>query len=308
MAAASAVLSLPELLTEILSHLPPFDILRCQRVNRTWQTLITSAPLLQYKSWQRNDYVDPIRADDLIEEIPWQHEYYQDHPAEREEQERLRYIYNVDKHLHPIIVSRTLKNMPETRSYSFEPDEYKDEDGFGGTFSFLPVLLQDLLEWYKENKHTEEKWGNQSLIRPDARIISWSIPSSDDGSMPFRLVAMRTDDPETSKYDSHRLVAKKEPWEPLVLTVGDLIGFLDELWDRWKESERQVHYLSHDGQGCDYDQGLPDCCLDSDEEDMEIDSEDEEAGAVWDNTKKGYKMTADEHVQDCVKRASEFHY
>ncbi|KAF2638702.1 hypothetical protein P280DRAFT_520148 [Massarina eburnea CBS 473.64] len=104
MSAVSEVLGVTELFEQILSELPPLDIIRYQRVSRTWQNLIVESPLLQYKTWQRKDHSNPVKADDLIPDLE-RKDFLRFDSEERKEYELPRFIYNVSKHLHPILVS-----------------------------------------------------------------------------------------------------------------------------------------------------------------------------------------------------------
>jgi len=304
MSATSAVLSIPEILQQILSELPVFDIIRFQIVNRTWRELIVGSPLLQYKSWLRHDFPDPahrVQANDvqLRESNGYIEGYRYDHKIIAEANTK-RYIHNITNHLNPIIVARVMENPPEDPSYSFEPTERKEEDGFGGYFYLRPVLIRDLLQWYETHKSTEGKWGHMSLYRPAARVIHWEVPTSGGAGIQFNLEAVESS--SSSRYgqvdfiDNH-IWAYKRPGEPLILTLSDLFGRLERLWETWLNSEREEHYLSHDGEGCDYDQGLPDNCLQPSNEDNS--NEEENMKVTF-----GCKMTKDEHVDACIREAS----
>jgi hypothetical protein len=274
MSATSTVLGLPETLQQILSELPPFDIIRCQRVNRTWHRYITDSPLLQYKAWLRNDYPDPIhhvKPDDLMVE---------DDSSATKDYETKRYLYNIAKHLNPVIVARIMEDVPRDPRFSFEPDKDIETHGFGGYFNFRPVLLQALVRWYNANKTSESKWSHLSLFRPEARRIAWEVPSSDDSSSPFRLEAKLNDDLDAKRhkkdYMGHDYVVNKRPGEPLFLTLDDLLANVEHLWEHWLDSERETHYLSHDSGGCDSYLGLPDSCISSNSDEENDEDEDEE--------------------------------
>lgn len=283
---ASRVFSIIEILQQILCELPPLDIFRCQRVNKTWKQLISDSPLLQYQAWLRNDIADPayrIRAEHFDAGI------YK--PAEAVDYNTSRYIENVSRHLHPIILLNVLKHMPRDPRYSFDPVKRTEEDGFGGYFNLRPVLIRDLMQWYAKNKGTEHIWGKMSLYRPDARKVCWSIPLSDMAGIPVELKAYtrRERDFTYPGYHGYRFEVIKEPGEPLVLTVGDLMKKLDFAWDEWIDGEREEHYLSHDGQGCNFDRGIPaERCLEDDEE----------------GTTFGDKMTLEEHIEQALEVAS----
>jgi hypothetical protein len=307
MAAASDVFSIAEILQQILSELPPLDIIRYERVNSTWRKLITGSPLLQYKSWLRNDYPDPahhVRADDLIPE-------YTDHDHDTEKDyENKRYIYNLSKHLNPIVVARIMQHPPEDPRFSFDPLSCMDKDGFGGYLNFCAILLRDLMQWYKNNKATEHIWGHMSLFRPDARRVSWETPTSGGAGIPFILEAVRTKNPDAKRYRAaymRGISVNKKTGKPLILTLSDLMGRLDDAWDAWIESEREEHYCSHDGGVCDFDQGIPsERCLESENEEDEVekhDDEDEE-NEEGEETTSGTKMTMEEHIERAVIEAS----
>ncbi|KAJ4348859.1 uncharacterized protein N0V89_010238 [Didymosphaeria variabile] len=309
MPAASAVFYIPELLEHIISELPPFDIIHYQRVNRTWHKLIADSPLLQYKAWLRNDFPDPtqhVQPDDLIPKLSADDPNYPYASKAAKDYDTKRYIYNISKHLHPIIMANIMKDVPYDPSLSFDPAQDMDTWGFGGYFSFRPVLLRALRQWCEAHKSSEHVWGHISLYRPEARRINWDVSCSDDASIPFSLEARCNDDPNASRYSSdlieNETVVNKRPGEPLFLTLGDLFGRLDRLWNRWIDGERETHYLSHDGAGCDYDYGLPDYCLESSDEEDEDDEKDEDE--KMERHKFGVKMTEEEHIDACVERAS----
>jgi hypothetical protein len=322
MSAASTVLSIVELLQQILSELPPLDIVRCQRVDSTWKKLITGSPLLQYKAWLCNDYPDPthhVRADDLIPEY-MEGEGIEDTDLALSELKALeaeRFNYNISKHLNPIIVSTIMQRAPDLPRSWFDPLQDMEKDGFGGYLNFYPVLLRDLRRWYKKNRATEHIWGNMSLYRPDARKIRWEMPMTGDAGIPLRMEAVRTEDPDAEHYSSdffgNDVLVNKSSGEPLVLKLKDLIGRLDAVWDRWIDSEREEHYCSHDGGVCDLDQGIPgESCSyadneedgeeeeDKDDEDVEEEDEEEEETTI------GPRMTMEEHIERAMIAASRF--
>lgn len=286
MSAASNVFAIPELLEHILSELPPLDIIRYKRVCKSWKQLISDSPLLQYRTWMRNDYVETVAPDDLIPELHWQMPEYKEIKADKSKEadyHRRRYIYNVSRHLNPIVVSRIMKNMPQDPRFSFDPEPRNEGESYGGYFNLRPVLLRDLVQWYEKNKDTEDNWGHMPLYRPESQKIRWSVPCSDDAGIPFELQA---------KAGS------------LGLTMKDLMDNVGSLWWRWKESEVQIHYLSHDAGYCDFDQGFPERCLDSDdEEEEEVDEDDEDYCGK--EEKLGVKRTVEEHLEQCVKKASD---
>ncbi|KAL1591363.1 hypothetical protein SLS60_012062 [Paraconiothyrium brasiliense] len=309
MAATAAVFSIPELFEQIISEHPPFDIIRYQRVSRTWQKLIAASPLLQYRAWLRNgflDYTQYVQPDDLIPELgSWDLRYPYGSEAAKDYNTK-QYIDNVSKHLHPVIVANIMKDLPDDPKFSFDPNQDMDQWGFGGYFVFRPVLLRALHDWYEKHKSSEHVWGHISLYRPQSRRCNWSVPDSDDSGIQFELEVRHVDERDagrdTEDY-SGNIVINKGPDEPLFLTLSDLLRRLDELWDRWIDSEREVHYLSHDREGCDYDLGLPDYCLESSDEEEDYDEEDEDEKI--EGIKFGEKMTVEEHIDACVRRASD---
>jgi hypothetical protein len=314
MSATSTVLDLPEILQQVLSELPPFDIIRCQLVNRTWHRLIANSPLLQYKAWLRNDYPDPIyhvKPDDLMAEA--------DSDVTKEFGTK-RFLYNIGRHLNPVIVARVMEDIPRDPSYSFDPARDLEKYGFGGYFNFRPVLVQALLRWYNANKASEDKWTHVSLFRPEAHRLSWEVPGSDDSIFTFRLEAQHNEKPDAQRYARHFMghdyVANKRPGEPLFLTLRDLLGNLERLWERWLDNEREIHYMSHEGGGCD-SVGLPDHSVSSDsdgDEDMDEDMDDKEAEAEdckldlesakwW--ARNRLNLGAEYYIDRCVRRASD---
>ncbi|PVH99200.1 hypothetical protein DM02DRAFT_615232 [Periconia macrospinosa] len=290
MPATSTALSITEILEQILSELPPFDILRFKRVNQKWHKIIRGSSLLQYKAWLREDYPDTahlVRGDDLMPES-------QDYSDIAKEYEMRRYVYNLSKHLHPIVVARIMKKPPQDPSYCFEPDK-SEENGYGGYLNLPPVLIRKLRKWYENNKHTEDEWGHMSLYRPHSRRIRWETPNSGGAGIPFELdvdfLIGKASIGHDNKSNEHR---KRLDY----LTLSDLFGALDRQWEEWLESERDEHFFSHDAGVCDLDMGLPaQSCLEYDSEDEDEDEENE-------RSQVGYKMTMEEHIKVCLITAS----
>ncbi len=127
------------------------------------------------------------------------------------------------------------------------------------------------------------------------------MPCTDDSGIPFELDSSwyDNDDDDARANGLNRDDddgASNTPKKGLRgLILRDLFGELENLWDTWIDSEREIHYISHDGGVCDYEQGFPDHCLDSDDE-----------GSA--SEKAGVKMTREEHLDDVVERASEEWY
>jgi hypothetical protein len=289
MSAEPDIFSIVEILQAVLSELPPLDIIRCQRVNSTWKRVITDSPLLQFKAWLRNDYPDPshrIRADDLMP--PNRH-------TTEEGYHTKRYNYNVSKHLHPLVVARIMEHPPDDPRFEFDPLQNMQEDDFGGYLNLRPVLLRDLMRWYERNKATEHIWGSMSLYRPDARKVCWEIPITGGAGIPVDFEAVSvTAEVYSCLYTGYRWEVNKAPGQALVLTVGDLMKKLDYAWNEWLDSEREEHYLSHDGQGCDFDKGIPgERCLDRDD--------DKKSSS---RPTFGEKMTMEEHIERAMTEAS----
>jgi hypothetical protein len=301
MSATSTALSIPEILEQIISELPPLNIVRCQSVNSTWERLIAGSPLLQYKAWLHNDCPDSIqhvRAEDLM---PKTLDYLKYDDDAKKDFEKVCYIHNVSKHLHPILVSRDMHYMPEDPSCDhFDPLLEMDEYGYGGSFRFRPILIRDLAKWYAKHKSTEHIWGHMSLYRPEAREISWELPGSERGWIPLHLEAVHDEDPDHEFYTTPSGQVSKRPGQPLVLTLSDLMRRLDVAWERWLESEGQEHFLSHDGAGCDFDQGIPAAsCLT-----WEYTQEDYDDPYVTIRPKFGTKKTMEEHIERALLAAS----
>lgn len=365
------IFGIPEILQQVISELPPLDIIRCQRVNSTWQKFINDSPLLQYKAWLRDDYPDAtqhVRPDDLIPEYDrwaaWHDRWAAEHAdiseddelgdekpgsedieipdlfeedpetgidlgnkdvemedAEEGEdtdsyttefdKERIyeskRLVYNISKHFHPIVVARFMEDVPSPSSHHYDPLQDMKQWGFGGSLHFRPVLIRALMRWYEIHKSSETKWGHMSLCRPPSRRISLETPCSDDAGIPFTLEARLDEERHGIRYDSdyrhHDYVAYKNPGEPLMLTLSDLMANLSQMWDEWIDSEHEIHYLSHDGSGCDYDKGIPGTgCLNSDAEDED---DDDDEGEEWERETFGFKMSMEEHIDQAVMEASE---
>ena len=160
MSAASTVFEIAELLQQIISELPPLDIIQYQRVNHTWQKLITGSPILQYKAWLRNDYPDPTQhasPDDLVPELSLSDPNYRYGSDAAAKYNHKRFLYNITKHLNPIIVTNILQDPPDDCRYCFDPIKNMATWGFGGYMSFRPVLLRALRQWYSAHKDSEVK-------------------------------------------------------------------------------------------------------------------------------------------------------
>ncbi len=299
MSSAVKALAIPELLEKILAHLPPLNIIRCQCVNHTWKTVIADSPLLQYKTWQRRTYkayVDPRvmpNIDDSDDEDLW----------------KKRYLRDINAHLHPLVTSIIMKHLPSDflwQRFKLEKVAVKDEGGeasYKSYHEFNPDLLQGMVQWYEQNKATISKWGHMPLCRPGIYKLESEISSSDDAGTPFSLEAGSEHDSGADETNVNHTGADNE--SP-VIRLGEFFRAITGLWESWLDWEREVHWLGHDGGYCDYDQGLPDQCLDSSDDDDENDEEeekdsDEEASKDW---KKGTKMTLEEHIDDLVYRAS----
>ena len=303
MTAASTTFSIAEILQLILSELPPLDIIKCRRINSSWKRLIDDSPLLQYRSWLRNDYPDPaqhVSAYDL-KSAP----SIGDPGYDEEEESNSSFYYNVSKHLNPVIVACIEEINPTSLDYWFDPTKNMETDGFGGYMHFPPTLLHALMQWRDRNASSQHVWGSMSLYRPNARKMCWEIPTSGGAGIPFHMEAVPKDDPNAGTY-SHCYAANdvsvnKIAGQPLFLTLGDLVGRLDMEWHRWIDSEQEEHYCGHDGGVCDLEEGIPgDGCLESDNE--EDDGDDEDCGKM---ETSGRKMTMEEHIERAMEAASE---
>lgn len=303
MSAASHVADVPELLEQILSHLPPLDVIRLERVSRTWHYLITKSPLLRYTTWRSNSYPGTTKPKVIpSSQFP---EPERDE-SESDEYHLKDYLYKVSTHLHPVFVSCILKAVPADPRFSFRlPGEERSDDI--GYFSLRPKLLRELVRWYKLNSGTEAQWGGMSLYRLGMRQVAFEIPLSDGAGIPFHLEATHEKHPwgQKGKWGDKRWgKIGKEPGEELFVTLGDVLREVEGQWDEWLDGEVEVHYLSHDEGPCDYDRGMPgDGCLESGDEDD--DDDDEDGGS---KEKMGYKMTKEEHIDAIVDKASDGPY
>jgi hypothetical protein len=122
-----------------------------------------------------------------------------------------------------------------------------------------------------------------------------------DAGIPLNFEAVRNEDPDAGKnsmvYFGNDVQFIKRPGQPLFLTLSDLMGRLDAAWLRWVESEHEEHYFSHDGEGCDFDQGIPpeNCLVSDNEEDGEEGHDEGEEEMTF-----GTKMTMKEHIDRAV--------
>ncbi|KAH7381434.1 hypothetical protein DE146DRAFT_286059 [Phaeosphaeria sp. MPI-PUGE-AT-0046c] len=177
------------------------------------------------------------------------------------------------------------------------------KDGFGGYLEFRPIVIRDLTRWYKKHKATEHIWGSLSLYRPDARVIRWETIDSTGNKIPrCKLEAVRNRNPDAgswpAKHGSNGTRIYKPPGQPLILTLSDLMGWLDHAWRRWINSEHEEHDRWHDnGAGCMGDQGIPrERCLRSGNGTDDVDDVPCE--------KFGPRMTMDEHIDMMLEAAS----
>lgn len=137
-----------------------------------------------------------------------------------------------------------------------------------------------------------------SLWRPRHRKISFEVPCSDDSGIPFTLESGYNDDPDAERYSTNyndlAYIVNKRPGEAFFLTVGDLLANMGAFWEYWLESERDIHYHSHEGPGCDSDVGLPDrsICSDNkeDEQDVAEDSCIDEVEKDMSKNKERYRL------------------
>lgn len=284
--AASSVLGIAELLEQILSELPPPDIFRCQRVSKTWYELITNSPLLQYKSWLRNDHSDPaqhVRANDLIldaeiEAEDYGSDYDAQYDAEVEHHDKC-YRYNISRHLHPVFAACFMK-YPSTYfedSFLINPNENMKGE-FWARLPMNSVILRALIDWYQKNKDSEHIWGHISLCRPSVSKVKWGLSNSDGSGSSTDLEARYTENMKPEGYSAYSPTVDKEPGTPLVLTVSDILKRLGDEWEAWLYVEHENHYFSHDGEGCNFSVGVPpESCLRGDNKN-ESESECEKLG------------------------------
>lgn len=298
---ASNIFAVVEILEKILSELPPLDIIQCQRVTSTWRELITTSPLLQYQTWLRNDILDPayhIRPEDFIADDKYGH-----YSVDAHAQFDVRYKNNISRHVHPIVVARELESA--SPDASFDPLRHMEKDGFGGHFTFRPIVIHDLMVWYEKHKATEHIWGSMSLCRPDARVIHWEASDSTGNIVPrMKLQAVRTDESGTGDFAAKQegdgtVIYKRYP-QPLVLTLSDLMRWLNYAWHLWIEQEHGEHDRWHEGGGgCMGNKGIPrDDCLRSDDEGDGTDPD------YVPCAKYGPRMTMEEHIEEAMEAAS----
>lgn len=229
-----------------------------------------------------------------------------------DESEFKSFHYNISKHLNPIVVARIMQNPPHNPGFCFSPLEYEDKDGFGGYLHFSPVLMRDLIEWYEKFKSSEHQWGRMSLYRPSARKISWQTPTSGGAGIDFHLQSSASDDLEPGSHATgdvfHVTQDDKPIRKPPFLTLSDLMGSLDHAWDEWIDAEYEEHYLSHDGEGCDFDMGIPPPrCLMSNNEDDGVDLGSDKKGEDEDENERvtfGTKMAMENHIDRAAWAAS----
>ena len=398
--AASMVLSINELLEQILSELPPPDIFRYQRVNKTWYNLITKSQLLQYKSWLRDDYPDAahhVRVDDLILEkesdpknsssylnsdldsdldpdldldfdpsldpnldhdldaahhvrannlekesdptcsnprldsesdldldpdIDAAHHVRADslekesdptcsNPQLDAEYEYIQecYRYNIFRHLHPVVATRFME-YPCTDledSILISPEKYI-EGTSQASLPINPIILRSLVQWYKQNKESEHIWGHISLFRPGVRKVEWELSTSDHAGLPTDIqVRYNSNIPPEDCYTyltGEDTKVDKKPGTPLVLTVSDLMKRVENEWERWVESEEDVHYLSHDGPGCDIDEGIPsEGCLKRYDDSGYESTDGDVAEEVEDEVKEERRRRIEDMMESCIESA-----
>ncbi|KAF2650646.1 hypothetical protein K491DRAFT_125434 [Lophiostoma macrostomum CBS 122681] len=285
--ATSNVLGVPELLQNILSALPPLEILRMQRVCRTWKTLINTLPLLQYLSWMDSSYTRSHRVTsaDTIPELTTKqkssifHGEYQD-PDKQAEYEKKRFCHNMATHINPVLANFIIRHVPENPQFGFDVKWNDNGTSCEIRYSLRPDVLRECVKWYEKHGDAEERWGGMSLCRPDLKSVKWELLCSDDSSIPVELQA----DDGVGR-----------------LTLKDLMVRVDGLWKRWVNSEHETHYLSHDAGECDLDMGFPEHCLGSSDE-GEDGSEDGEDGEG--RIRIGTMRTVEEHLEQAIRNAS----
>jgi hypothetical protein len=229
------------------------------------------------------------------------------------------YVHNISRHLNPIVVASIMEYPPDNVSFIFGMPSI---NGYGFTFDLnkhsgyldmRPIILRDLKNWYQKHKASENVWGTMPLYRPDARKIAWELGTSEGAGIPFVLEAVH--DPDLFLDDriltyEDPLHVKKATEKSTYLTLSDLMQRLGDEWRNWIDSEREEHYLSHDGAGCDFDQGIPgDGCLESDQEDDIEEGQfapDEEEEEAEERVTFGCKMSLEEHIDQAVLAASRY--
>jgi hypothetical protein len=215
----------------------------------------------------------------------------------RREHEMKRFIYDVSTHLNPIVVARIMQNLPEDPQYQIDDDL---------NLSLRAVLIRDLRQWYVRNRSSEHIWGNMSLYRPETRRIEWEISTSGDAGVSFHIEVAREEDFRGwTGHSSTRTQIKKDLGQPLVFTLSDLMGKLDQAWEAWIDAETDEHYLSHDGAGCDFDLGIPGTgCLDPPKDEDEDSEEEEGEEEEYESETFGCRMTMEKHIERAMWAAS----
>lgn len=300
-ASTSSVLHVAELLELILAELPPVDIFRCQRVNKSWYNLITQSTLLQYKSWLRDDHPDSahrVRVDDLVLELDEETKGELDY-EEVEKYESEAFEYNTSRHLHPVIAARVNGGYNTELEDSILIDPNQDpRHGFQASLPMNPMIIREILNWYEQHKGSERKWGHISLFRPEVYMVCWGLSFSDKGGMSIEVRAKENSD--------HQEMTGRSTGS--VLTVGEFVRRLSKIWEAWIEEEHEVHYLSHDGPACDLDRGIPpEECLRQEFEHIVIDegAEEDEHDKTIDRM---LEMEMDRRIWNAMEKASEPHW
>lgn len=292
--AASAIFSIPELLEKILVELPPLEIVRCQGVNHLWQDVIVGSILLQYKAWLRDECPDATHDIGNDKVLPMTEANNKDKDNDPD------FLARISEQFNPIFIA-SIKRDPLIQS-SFSSD--------GDFVTLRPVVLRALAQWFETHKESEEKWGCIPLIRPNVEKVAWDLPFSDcESSVTFRLEARHAEKPEDEGKVLRRVTYRKAG-ESLALTLRDLMRAAAWQWEEWLDHEREIHYLSHDGEGCDSDCGLPDeDCLerqyeDPSDEDSDGDGDGRDHGECEKLREYMLKINLERAINSCVKRAS----
>ena len=151
MCAQDRVMRVAELLELILSNLPSTDIFRYQRVSKAWHQLITQSPLLQYKSWLRDDCTGSAHHVQFNDPIPELERNYYKSDGETDREERLKvFDDHMTRHLHPV-AARIVQHRSRYPHGSVIIDPNQDpKEEVQASLPMEPQILRALMNWYKE--------------------------------------------------------------------------------------------------------------------------------------------------------------
>lgn len=84
-----------------------------------------------------------VRPDDLTG-----HATKQDNQECNKDHDMKCYLYNISRHLNPIVVPEIMRNPPRDPRDPFNPLKTMEQTGFGGSLTLRPVVIRKVKQWY----------------------------------------------------------------------------------------------------------------------------------------------------------------